>query len=222
MDAKDVFGRRAAAYWFVDGLPELLFGAAMALAGGSMVLTRLLHVRWIGFVGLGATLLYWVLICSESFNRAILDWLKRRVTYPRTGYVTPPARFQPDAPIKLLESSSNVSHFLQHTIVPFLVAGNAPEIVMQNRWGVAVGLAAVAVWLYWANRGEEHPYSIRSVLVLAGLGLAYVLSGAPFTRASVMLFGLWLSGRGAYALARYLKTHPRSQDGEDPLPVRAS
>ncbi len=220
MDTKDLFGRRAAAYWFADGLPELLCGAAMALAGGSMVLTRTFHVKWIGFVGLGATLLYWVLICSESFSRAILDWLKRRVTYPRTGYVTPPARFQADAPIKLLDSSSNVSHFLQHTIVPFLVAGNAPEVVMQNRWGVAVGMAAVAVWLYWANRGEEHPYSVRSVLVLAGLGLAYALSGAPFTRASVMLGGFWLAGRGGYALYQYLKIHPKSHDGEDPLPVR--
>ena len=86
---REAAGRRAAAYWFIDGLPEIVFGVvylalgSVGLAWGSdrknPWMTGALLVVVLAFL-----LLFWK-------DRAILDYCKARVTYPRTGYVRPPA-----------------------------------------------------------------------------------------------------------------------------------
>ena len=81
-------GRRAAAYWFIDGLPEIFFGV-LYIAFGSIGLVWGFHLKnpW-STVALLTMLVAFMLIFSK--DRAILDYLKARVTYPRTGYVSPP------------------------------------------------------------------------------------------------------------------------------------
>src|ERR1017187_1883330 len=86
------YGRRAASYWFVDGLPELLFGLALVIMAALVFLWRMYAPKpWIRFDWL---ILAVGFILYFLMERRGLDFLKSRVTYPRTGYVQPPEEGQ--------------------------------------------------------------------------------------------------------------------------------
>ena len=81
-------GRRAASYWFIDGLPDIVLGLTLFVFGATGFLWRIyaphpwaydLCLMFTGFL-----LFFWK-------GRGIVDFLKSRVTYPRTGYAQPPA-----------------------------------------------------------------------------------------------------------------------------------
>ena len=82
------FGRRAASYWYVDGLPEILFGLTLVIMAALAFLWRRYTARsWREFD--------WIIVCVGFtvyflMERGVLDFLKSHVTYPRTGYVQPP------------------------------------------------------------------------------------------------------------------------------------
>jgi hypothetical protein len=79
---------RAWHYWFDDGLPTLVAGLGFLFAGLAFLYDRSQNSTYIsiavGFVGL----LSYVSILI--FHRQIIDWLKSKITYPRTGYAQPP------------------------------------------------------------------------------------------------------------------------------------
>jgi hypothetical protein len=75
------YGRRAASYWFADGLPEILFGLALVIMAAMMFLWRMYAPKpWIRFdwwiMGAGFTFYY-------LMERRVLDFLKSHFTYPR-------------------------------------------------------------------------------------------------------------------------------------------
>ncbi len=78
-------GQRAAAYWFIDGLPELAFGFGYLLSGCAGLLRALTYpAGWTKVVLATASCLLLILwIC----HRPILEWFKARLTYRRTGGV---------------------------------------------------------------------------------------------------------------------------------------
>ncbi|HME11644.1 MAG TPA: hypothetical protein VKF79_02190 [Candidatus Acidoferrum sp.] len=79
---------RALSYWFVDGLPILLQGALSLLIAAEILGNGTFTHTTLGrAVSLAAVILYCVVAVRQ---RTILEWLKERITYPRTGYVTPP------------------------------------------------------------------------------------------------------------------------------------
>src|SRR5258708_2886178 len=81
------YGRRAASYWFVDGLPEILFGLALVIFAALAFLWRVYAPKpwsesdWM--------IVYAGLLLYLFLERGVLDFLKSRVTDPRTGYVRP-------------------------------------------------------------------------------------------------------------------------------------
>ena len=120
--------RRARDYWHVDGLPTLV-GAALYLAVVGFVLFMLQLIEhasvvknnwlseWVvmpvvGFAIMtfpfwGIAILVWLSLNWED----VIQWLKARVTYPRTGYVAPPSYWQGEsdpesAPEKQIEEDS--------------------------------------------------------------------------------------------------------------------
>jgi hypothetical protein len=76
--------RRNWAYWREDGIPHLLGGLFFLAFGGSMWLTRLMRSPW--FVALSLVLLFLFWLAS----RGVMEFLKARITWPRTGYAPPP------------------------------------------------------------------------------------------------------------------------------------
>lgn len=212
------YGRRAASYWFCDGLPEILFGTALVIMAALAFLWRIYAPKpwiWFDWVIVAAGFILYYLV-----ERRVLDFLKSRVTYPRTGYVQPPEEvprrvqtlttlsLRPDPPAK-----ENVTSFQWRTVMlvfwfsyPFMLKSNP-----LGRWAVPVVVPALAVALYAVNRGSEHPYRWWSALILALAGLVFlwVDAPAPLQRPlPLLLAGGWLLAQGACTLVHYLRTNP--------------
>lgn len=126
--------QRAWNYWFLDGWTNLVVGVGVLL----MAYCTLNPPRWPPrplpvALWLVSLVLYMAAILK---NREIVEWLKTRTTYPRTGYVRPPF---PDDPAE----AANLTTFS-------LRDGGTPQEVqllrMQRRitWMIVVALVAVA------------------------------------------------------------------------------
>jgi hypothetical protein len=224
---KDVtisYGRRAASYWFADGLPEMLFGLVLVIMAALMFLWHLyVPKRWIRLdlliVVAGFTFYY-------LMERKILDFLKSQVTYPRTGYAQPPEEvprrvqtlttlsLRPDPPAK-----ENVTSFQWRTVMlvfwfcyPFILNGNP-----LGRWAVPVLMPALAITLFAVNRRSERPYRWWSALILALAGLVFLWVDvpAPLQRPlPLLLAGGWLLAQGACTLVHYLRANPYPRTAE--------
>ena len=218
------YGRRAASYWFCDGLPEIFFGAALVIIAALMILWRLYAPKpWIRFD--------WVIVAAGFIlyylmERRVLDFLKSHLTYPRTGYVQPPEEghwrvqtlttlsLRPDPPAK-----ENVTFFQWRTVMLvfwfcylFILNGNP-----LGRWAVPVLVPALAVVLYAVNRRSEHPYRWWSALILALAGLVFLWVDvpAPLQRPlPLLLAGAWLLAQGACTLVHYLRANPDPRAAE--------
>jgi hypothetical protein len=190
-------GRRAAAYWFSDGLPETAFGVAYLVFGGLGVVSRLRTPdHWMELT-VGAALLGFMILLHGSPK--ILDSLKARLTYPRTGYVRPPGGDQ------------CAYRFGVVTVWMFFVAMTWVHF-WDSRWMVPVLMTIVAVLVYALNRREARPYSWWSVLPLVIAGLASArLDLPPKCRQflPILIGGAWLLSRGTWTLVHYLRAHPR-------------
>lgn len=225
-------GRRAAAYWFEDGLAEIYFGlllfvpSALVLAAG-----RSLAIQN-GMIRVAVVLIALVAGGLLLFkDRPILDFIKSRLTYSRTGYVRPPENPAPyqDVLVDFLTpdqrsaelitlhtaraNSENVTSFKARTLMPLFGAFMIAQ-ALHERWSVAILMVAVAALVFALNRKEAHACSAWSALPIA---LAGLLSAAVEIPSGGRIFiplvigGGWLLTRGAWALMRYLHAHPRSQ-----------
>jgi hypothetical protein len=212
------YGRRAASYWFVDGLPETLFGLALVVFAAWAFLLRMYAPKpWSSF---DVAIFYAGLILYCLTERGILDFLKGRFTYPHTGYVHPPEesewrvepltilRLRPDPPAK-----ENVTFFRLRTMGPvFLVfalfwANGHPA----GRWVVPSVTSALALTLYFANRKSERPYRWWSALILALTGLVFLWVDVPAPLQGPLPFllaGVWLAAQGVRTLVHYLRINP--------------
>jgi len=204
----DSAGRRAAAYWFSDGLPEIAFGGAY-LIFGVLGMTWRVHepYHWLRLI-VEAALPALVILFMWSPN--ILDPLKARVTYPRTGYVRPPALPRRSG------RDENVSGFPWSTVWLFYVAMTFVRALnghlANGRWTVPAVMSLTAVLLYALNCREARPYSWWAVLPIAVAGWASLwLDMPPASREflPILIGGVWLLSRGTWTLAHYLRAHPR-------------
>jgi hypothetical protein len=230
------YGRRAASYWSVDGLPEILRGLVLVILGGVASFWRVYEPESrIGFYFLiifGGLALYFFLL-----ERVVLDFLKSRITYPRTGYVQPPEELwgrrraselvplslRPAPPYLLScfspSAEENVTFFWPRTVRPLM--GFAALCLfgrdLLGPWLVPLAMPALAVTLYVANRRSERPCPWWSALILA-------LSGPVFLRVNIpvplqltlpfLLAGAWILAQGVYTLVHYLHTNPYPQTAE--------
>jgi hypothetical protein len=218
-------GRRAATYWFVDGLPEIAFGLALFILGVWGVALGVLYWRnWWMLVGF--TLAYLLLIVMLIMHRRFLDFLKARITYPRTGYVRPPVDFpsKSDSLDKIhtlgMAVDENVSSFRAHTVFLF-VFGYVFLQFLEVRWSLPLVMTAIAAAVYFWNRDDVRPYSWRAVLPIALAGfIAAGLDLKAVARWSVPLVigGAWLLGIGTWTLVHYLRAHPKPDTGQEGRP----
>ncbi len=206
---------RAAAYWFIDGLPEIVSGLVMTLCGGIGLLLWSAGVSPL-FAFLGLILLW--------KDRGAVEFLKARLTYPRTGYARPPMDSDdPTArtiatlmPPPVPASDKNVTHFRNNTVVPLVFLANF-VFLSDRAWMWPVGACGFVAALYVLNRRLERPYRWWEALPLALAASALTLSNLPRNLrlpAALILIGAWLLALGGGKLAFYLRMHPRpSQEG---------
>jgi hypothetical protein len=212
------YGRRAAAYWFVDGLPEILFGLALVVMATLAFLVRLnTPHRWKDLdmlvIVVGFPLYY-------ATERKVLDFLKSRLTYPRTGYVQPPEEFEwrvPAVTILSLRSAppfkENLISFRMRTAYPiwlmfFLFLANDSPF---GRWLLPLVMPALAITMYIASRKSERPYRWWSAIILAVTGPLSLLANVSVDlrrTLPLLLAGVWLAVEGAFTLVHYLRANP--------------
>jgi hypothetical protein len=214
-------GRRAAAYWFIDGLPEIAFGLAY-LVWGVLGMAWGFHRPnlWYKWATIAAAVGFLVLFVRD---RKVLDWLKARLTYPRTGYVRPPSETKPQPYDPLITLSNparvdeNVTFFRIRGVWTFFLAMALINLFEGARWSVAVMMIAAAILEYHMNREEVHRYSWRTMLPIVPAGiLAAFLDLPPHSRQFIPLVigGVWLLSHGTWTLMRYLHAHPKRRDLE--------
>jgi hypothetical protein len=215
-------GRRAASYWFIDGLPEIL----LALTLGIVAIVGLL---WRLYAPAPARGIYFLIVVTGFLlyllaERRILDFLKSHLTYPRTGYVQPPEEKEGglaglvtlslDSDARTLRANQNVTWFRQRTVILlYWLVFYLPALSDNTfgRWLVPCTMPVVAILLYVVGRKSERPYSRWSALILALTGLPFVWIGIPMflqPLLALMLAAGWLAGVGLFTLVGYLRANP--------------
>jgi len=216
-------GRRAAAYWFIDGLPEIVFGLFALGWSGFVIIANFHSVNtWI-------LLSTWLLLYSSfTFlmyrDKKILDFIKTRITYPRTGYVQPPEEPLPDQdllhdmfgktkpdPLITLQNarpiSENVSDFRVRAIVLIFLSANL-GMFCRGKWSMVLAMTVLAALVYVLNRRDVHSYSWWSVIPIALSGLLSATLGLPSYLSfcfPVLILGTWFFTRGTWTLIRFLR-----------------
>jgi len=223
------YGRRAAAYWSVDGLADILRGLAIVVLGFLASFWRVYEptarAGVYAFIVFGGLALYFFL-----FERAVLDLLKARLTYPRTGYAQSPdtlwgGHHPQDSLITLrserpyspsyfkLPTKENATYFWPRTARPLIWFAFLCLMILDlmGQLLTPVAMPALAVMLYVANRNSERPFPWWSALILAlsGSPFLWIAVPAPFQLTlPLLLAGAWLFAQGAYTLAGYLRANP--------------
>jgi hypothetical protein len=214
-------GRRAAAYWFVDGLADIVLGLVLFILGGAGFLWRIYAPHpWIydlGLVGGGIILFLWK-------ERALLDFLKSRVTYPRTGYAEPPSQFEPSPSLVTLSLSpagpeeENVTSFDRRTVMAiYWVFYSLALPIPPARWVTPLTMPVLALMLYGMNRKSERPYRWWSALILALTALVFLWVDVPPIPRGLLpipLAGAWLVAQGVWTLVNYLRANPSPRTPE--------
>jgi hypothetical protein len=211
---------RAWNYWFEDGLPTLVGGFGCFVFGLSFIFDRPPLLRLL----LAAP--YYVILLR---NRSIIEWLKARLTYPRTGYVTPPYSSQdelpplPDLmsvslhadPARLAETADEQHKRKQRMILvlTMLMAAVLGTMFIDRPWSFAAAGLDLGLAL-WIMNGKDFRLSwiVISAMPLMGFSLAIFPSDALTPAHRLGYFatagGLLIVADGAVSLGRYLWRNP--------------
>lgn len=223
-------GRRAAAYWFEDGLPEILVGCILLFC---ILVLLAKYLDWINDV---LSLALWC--CGFFFAVAlytkgwkVLDFIKTRFTYPRAGYASPPGEPDPDLdlfynlfgktkpkPILTFQTAlplkTNVTNFKNCLFMILGITAFFSPLCTKG-WIVMLITIVVAALLYLMTRRDAHAYTWFSVLPVAAAGLLAAFLKLPsdiLPFIPLFIVGVWLVARGAWLLARFLHTHPLQEE----------
>jgi hypothetical protein len=220
-------GRRAASYWFIDGLPEIVLGV-------SLLLLAAVGLLWRAYTSPGSWGRFYFLVVAAGFGvllwkgNAVVDLLKSRVTYPRTGYVPPPEDAEPRAALTMLSirpgplPNENTTSFRRRSLMLVwgcIYAGSVGNLTAQGqRWLGAASVVFLAVAVYWAGRRSERPYRWWSLLALALTALVFLwvdLSTMVRRLLPLFLVGGWFLAQGVCTLVQYLREnpYPRASEG---------
>jgi len=195
--------RRVNRYWYSDGIGELIGGGVFFLLAAYFALQQFLGEQ--SFVGglLQAGLIL-ALIGVMYIGRRVVNTLKARITYPRTGYV----EYRADA------RNANLRRVLA-LLTGMAVA--ALSVFVANRFNMIDGMVAVTGVLVaiifmvkqgWISRLGRFFYLSAVSLVSGG-----ILSVSGFPRGYNLglfyaLMGVALALSGGLTLKNYLRENP--------------
>jgi hypothetical protein len=201
--------RRVKRYWYTDGIGELIGGGMFVLLGVYFALQEFLGQDSLVSGILQASLVL-LMIGGMFVSRRLINALKTRLTYPRTGYV----EYQ-------VSERNTRSRQILAGVLGFLVAVLAMLFVRLFQFfdsivvitGVVV--AVILVVLRTKSAGLPRFYILGVVSLVLGLALA--VSGLPNGYSLGLFYGLMgvcLMLSGGLTLQRYLKENPIPVDAE--------
>lgn len=189
--------RRARSYWEIDGLPMISLGfSGVLLASLCLWMSHIHPFRGDSSLWMFSTLIVAAYICLVALPRSpLMRWLKARITYPRTGYVSPPSGTMQPHPERFI-----------YCFVGF------PGI-FERAWVGAIILVVATSILWRVTRGR---FQYAGILIpgyyLSEILLA-VLPTAQHYRIWYMFIAFSLMDvlAGTIQLITYLRRHPVAQ-----------
>lgn len=200
--------QRVKRYWYTDGIGELIGGGMFILLG--------IYFALQGFLGqnsmIGGILqvsLILVMIGGMAVSRRLINTLKTRLTYPRTGYV----EYQVDEQkMKFRRVWVMILAFVISALTMVFVRLFQAFDSIVAVTGVAVGL--ILVILRAKSAGLSRFYLLGTISIALGLALSMSgLSNGYNLGLFYGLMGLCFMLSGGWTLRRYLEANP--------LPVNA-
>jgi hypothetical protein len=218
---------RAWLYWFDDGLPTLVAGLGFLFAGVAFAYDHSQNSTYVNLaVGFVAMLLY----CSILlFHRQMIDWLKAKITYPRTGYAQPPFLGEAVPPPTSLTAAVNHAEEGQGTaemmrlreyrrqrvllLCGAVALASFAMIYFRNRWACALAgvVTGLAFWM-WGRKVYRLSWLVVAGFPVVGVGLTLLFGDRVygFDRVTYFLIaaGALLVLDGVTALVGYLHVDP--------------
>ena len=201
--------QRIKRYWYTDGIGELIGGGMFILLGIYFALQELLGQNSMigGILQAGLVL---VMIGGMFIGRRLINTLKARLTYPRTGYV----EYQVDE--RNLTGRRILTALLAFAIsaltMVFVRLFDFFDAIVAVT-GFAVGLILVILRAKVSGLGRFYILGAISIM----LGLALSVSGLPNGYSLGLYYGLIGASfiiSGGLTLRRYLEENPLPVDGE--------
>jgi len=222
--------QRAWSYWFADGLPTLTAGVGSLLIAFVLLYSRHRPATPLTVATmLIALFLYGVVLLRY---KQVVEWLKSKFTYPRTGYVSAPyfaedntlpldfttlslqgADARRPSDVERVRADRKRRTFLVAALV--LVVTTATMFIA-SRWICAVAGVVLAAALWLGARRDER----LSWIVLLGFPfIGFYMTAFLFVRVSgpdrVAYFlaggGVLFVLEGAWKLIQYLRSHPPAE-----------
>lgn len=205
--------RRARSYWDIDGLATIAQAVAVLISG-----------LWFWYMNASgawgrdqtnvAAMVCLVGILLDTIRKpGIILWLKTKVTYPRTGYVAPPAQ-----QVSMRERGFRLSDL---GLLCLFMALWMVALWLETPWICLVAGVLTGVSLWWNPAREKFPYLDLFSICLAGMLAAFLLSSMhravhlqrfAYTLAVLGVLGLV---KGAVTLLRYIRSNPVAQANGD-------
>lgn len=217
--------RRARRYWAVDGLPQMFGGAVLALYGASLWYLLAWSI-WNFVVGIVLLLAY---IAISVRGEKTLEWVKGRVTYPRTGYAPFPAPpppeydgFFPPDPITELhintpnrDTPSDIRRAWRSWFRTTVIVGSF-SAVWPLLWDIrtpwicfVAGLLIDTLFWFVAYREKSFPWITLFGLPFIGLAMSLLAVERNHRLAELMVgLGILAIFEGALTFVRYLLRNP--------------
>lgn len=162
--------KRAVSYWFVDGLAELAMGVlGLMIAVVFWFWEYLFTGRW------NFLIIFGVLLALSVGLRLLIQRVKERSTYPRTGYVAPASGLESRASVLV----AVVFMLLVFALNIFLTLSGQEALL----WSPAVAGLIFAFVLGWAgvSTGLRRLYLVAGISFAAGVTLS--LLGIEYMKA---------------------------------------
>lgn len=199
--------RRVRRYWYTDGIAELASGGLFLLLG--------LYFGMLGYLEEGSLVsvilqvsMILVLVGGAYGVRWLVNTLKSRLTYPRTGYVE----------YRVNEKDAKQRRWIVIAVAMIFAAASIALVdyirsldSMVLITGVLIGFIFIA--LRGRSSGLQRFYVLGGLAILLGIGLAY--SGLPQVYTLALFYGLLgiaVLISGGLVLRRYLVENPSQSE----------
>ncbi len=189
--------QRTKRYWYIDGLPDIVFGSILLLLGLYFYLKTILppdstlsSILTISFVLI-------VIGCGWGGGK-IINYFKERLTYPRTGYVSYP---KPKTSHRL---ATGIVGMLIASLLTVLIATSPGSLfLLPAVMGVLIG---VAILYFGSKLGMLRYYLFAVLSALIGIGLSWFQIDRDLSITFYYFaMGLALMVTGIYTLWNYLR-----------------
>jgi hypothetical protein len=208
---------RAYAHWLKDGIFEIGLGILFAGVGTFRASIHLVGEKSATYYWLTAGLFLFMLGYAWGFSR-IVKYVKTRITYPRTGYMSfKPYNYNYKSILALLIFAGVLSFSLGGALG--VLASQPDQQEVGGIVPIVMGIVGTIVFTYAAQRFELKRlyhlavFSLGIGIVMGMLGVGVVL-GLSFFYLSI---GLTMIVTGCLALLQFLRSHePIDLNGESP------